>query len=551
MLWWKQLTDRKTILALIVSLLPFLAPLFHSGVYTAHDVESHLARFAAYSEALLDGQLPPRWAGNLNFGFGSPVISLFYPLPNILASILRFGGLSWEIIFKIIAGAAFLAAPLTFYIWVKKHTDKASAFISSLMFGLSSYHFLNLYVRGDLGELLAIIFVPLVLGEIDNSTVTRSILPIIKGGFYYNLLILSHNGAALLFTPIILTYLGLAWLRRKKIIWRISLILPLGLALSSWFWLPTLWEQRYIHEMFSKYVYVHNFPTFGQLVSHSWGFGAQVNEPGGLSPEIGWLPLGLVGVNTLLLMYQKSTRSVFITFWLLILGLSIFLSLQASYFVWDNISLLQKLQFPWRLTLVSSFAAVAVTSQLLKHTQIKFRLLILIMMIFVAIPKIQVSNYTYHPDPDRYYASYSGTTALHGETTPIWTAGDQSQVASEPISIITGEAKVSNYQRQSNQHAFDVYSFDKATILDNTTYYPGWRVFIDNNEVPIQFQDPSHRGLITFPVPQGRHKVQVKFTETKLRFAADLISLTTFVMMIVIYIVSCARPGLAKQNQAL
>jgi hypothetical protein len=55
-------------------------------------------------------------------------------------------------------------------------------------------------------------------------------------------------------------------------------------------------------------------------------------------------------------------------------------------------------------------------------------------------------------------------------------------------------------------------------------YFPGWRAWVDDQEVPIT---PAEDGLITFPVPGGRHTLRVAFGETPLRLLADLISLLT------------------------
>jgi len=52
-------------------------------------------------------------------------------------------------------------------------------------------------------------------------------------------------------------------------------------------------------------------------------------------------------------------------------------------------------------------------------------------------------------------------------------------------------------------------------MIDYTFYFPGWKVFVDNKEVPIEFQDPKYRGVITYGVPSGKHTILLKFTNTK------------------------------------
>src|SRR3989344_3518957 len=80
----------------------YLIPLLNDQFYVSHDGEAHVARFAAYSKAFSDGQLIPRWASDLNSGYGTPLFIFFYPLPGYIASFLHVFGFEFEIIFKII-----------------------------------------------------------------------------------------------------------------------------------------------------------------------------------------------------------------------------------------------------------------------------------------------------------------------------------------------------------------------------------------------------------------------------------------------------------------
>jgi uncharacterized membrane protein YfhO len=62
-------------------------------------------------------------------------------------------------------------------------------------------------------------------------------------------------------------------------------------------------------------------------------------------------------------------------------------------------------------------------------------------------------------------------------------------------------------------------------LRENTLYFPGWSAMVDGQNVPIEFQDINSRGIMTFAVPTGTHKVVVIFAETKLRLLSDVFSL--------------------------
>ncbi len=152
-------------LLILVSCL-FLFPLFKPGFYNTHDGENHVARLGAYYNSLSDGQIPARWSADLNYKFGSPVLNFFYPLPGYIGSLFHFLGFGLQDSVKLVLALSFILAPISFFIWSRKLFTTSIAFASSLFYGLAPYHFLDLYVRGDIGEIASFVFAPLVLWAI-------------------------------------------------------------------------------------------------------------------------------------------------------------------------------------------------------------------------------------------------------------------------------------------------------------------------------------------------------------------------------------------------
>jgi len=82
------------------------------------------------------------------------------------------------------------------------------------------------------------------------------------------------------------------------------------------------------------------------------------------------------------------------------------------------------------------------------------------------------------------------------------------------------------------EHRYKIKVREKSQIVDNTLYFPGWKVWVDGDEVFINPHDFNWRGLITYPVFNGEHQVVVKFTKTKTRQFAELISLVSFIFLL-------------------
>lgn len=506
------------ILLLILIQSIFLTPLFRGSFYQSHDGEVQVARFAAYFKAFSDHHIPPRWAGDLNYTYGSPVLNFYYPLPGYIAAALHNLHISFQDTFKILIALAFISAPLACYLWLKELVPKHIAFISSNLYGLAPYHFLNLYVRGDIAEMFALVFVPLVLWALTKNR-------IITGGILYGLLVLSHNGISLMFTPILLAYgLLFASTTRERI--RHLSTFFIGLGISAFFWLPALLEMRYtLGDVFIGDMYKNHFPNFMQLVYSSWNFGPDVKNAIGLSPQIGpiLMALSFIGILTIRKKQKNFRHSLF---WFIVLSLGIFISLPVSSFIWRQLPLLKKFQFPWRFSALTTFAAASLTAFTLTYIRSRYFLVIITLLcILLSFPMMKVDTYINHED--EYYLSFPGTTYFHGETITKWSAGDASKYPKNQIEIIEGCATINNHKRNTIMQEFTVDAREPSKILINTFYYPGWRVYIDNQNTPIEFQDPNHRGLITFRLPPGTHHILVTFGETTLRAAANSISIVT------------------------
>jgi len=523
---------KKILLGLLLITSVYLTPFLKIPFFQTHDGANQVARIGAYYKAFSDGQFPPRWAGSLNYRFGSPVFIFFYPLSGYIGSFLHWIGLGLEASYKALLAICFLLAPVTFYVWCSKFLKKEAAFFASLLYGLAPYHFLDMYVRGDIGEILGFIFIPLIFYCIDEISENYKIKTIALGGLFYGLLLLSHNGLSLIFTPVFFFYI-LAFGKNTKVLFYRFAIILLGLISSAYFWVPALLESKYVTgSKFIADMYKENFPTLGQIIFSSWGFGADVGKVGGLSPQLGILNcLAILVILALVIKKKKVEKKI--AFWLIIFAVSVFLSIHSSSFLWNKIPLVKLLQFPWRIVGLSSFCAAVlggyVAENILSKKTTIVSIIILLLFSFQFIRLIPQASKT-----DQAYFNFTGTTFFREEATPIWTAGDPYAFPKQPIEVIGGNGAISNISRKSQIHTFKTDSSTQLSIIDNTTYFPGWKVFVDSQSVPIEFQDINHRGLITFRVPAGSHEVSVRFEETGIRKVSDILSLCGLLLIVVI-----------------
>ncbi|OGH06122.1 MAG: hypothetical protein A2W22_04420 [Candidatus Levybacteria bacterium RBG_16_35_11] len=518
-------------IVLILVVLIGLVPLFSSSFYLSHDGQAHVARFAAYYKSFLDGQFPLRWAGDLNYRYGSPVFIFFYPLPGIIAIFLHLLGASFENTYKFIVGFSFILSFISFYIWTKEHFRKEVAIAGSIIYGLVPYHILNMYVRGGIGEILAVAILPLCFYFIDKIIKEKAFKHSVFGGIVFAFLILSHNSVSFLFAFILLAY-GILNLKEKKDLLNIFYFFTLGISLAAFFWIPALLYGKYINaSLLTGDIYKIHFASIWKLIYSPWGFGPNVNEQGGLSPQVS-IPLFVLSLASFFLIIKLSYNRKNIIFWLFVFALGIFLSNSISSFIWQKSSFLKLFQFPWRMMVLSSFASSVLATYVI-NSLLKKKIFFLLIIVFIIVPSFFLIQTRQIPQKsDSFYLNYRYTTYYFGEATSIWTAGDFGEFPKAPLEIFSG-GKFKQITRKSNLHIFETKTKKDSGVVDNTVYFPGWHVKIDGKEVPIQFQDPNYRGLITFNVPKGNHIVEVKFRETKLNLVSDFISLGSLIFVII------------------
>lgn len=522
---------------IILALVPSFS-LFHPGFPLTHDGQDHVARIANFYQNLSEGNIIPRWAGSLNWGYGHPILEFLYPLPSYIASFFHFIGFSLVDSTKIVFGLGMILSFIFMYMWLSAFLNKSSAIFGAVLYTYAPYRFVDLYVRGDIGENLTFAFIPLVLFFIYRLNKGKNINNIVLGAIALAFLILSHNAISLMALPFIIFYaaylVGKEEKMRKELIYYYTSILVLGFALSAFFWIPGLFEGKYtLRNIVTSGTYFKRFVNLKALLYGSWSYGIS----GQFTVQLGilhWISF-LSSILLLAKFYiKRDKKNLIFSLGLIIYTLlAIFFMLPISNFIWQKIILLQNFQFPWRFLAVTVFATsvlgAIVAGQIPQKFRIWLTIFMIILLLFLSRDYMKPKSYLYKPES--FYAGIYNSTTDTGESSPIWSVRFMERQPKFHLEIIEGKADIQELKRTSTFHLYNVNVFGKSRFVENTLYFPGWEVLVDGQKTSIEFQDSANRGLITFFVDQGKHKIELRFTETKLRFAANLISGVSFLII--------------------
>lgn len=113
---------------------------------------------------------------------------------------------------------------------------------------------------------------------------------------------------------------------------------------------------------------------------------------------------------------------------------------------------------------------------------------------------------------------------------PIYAKQPPSQRAPDTPIIIDGEAEVVSGEKGTDWQKWNIsVSSSEASVRLPLYDFPGWKVWVDKEEVPINHE--NELGLITFLMPEGRHEVLAKLTDTPVRKVGNIVSLVGLVMV--------------------
>lgn len=516
--------------------IPLILPYFHKGYFPTHDGEWAVVRLADMFRELKDYQFPPRYSGNLNFGYGYPLFNFAYPFPYYLGIVLHFLKINFVDSIKLLFAVSVPLSGIGMFFASRLLWKKTTAgIISATLFLYFPYRLVDLYVRGSIGESLAFIFFPLIF---------YCVVKILEGGknqwvgfaaLLYGCLMLTHNIMALYFSMFLVFFLcGQFYFFKSQYIAKVIFSICLGLGISAFFWIPALLEK---HLILLSVVPIAdrniNYVSFMQLILPSWGYGI----PGGQQGFSFHLGIGqiIAGITAVLLIVfasiknnvvieRKSIKNAGI-----LLGIFCIFSLflfRFSGVLW-KLPLLSEINYPWTLLGPLGFILALFSGVLTQKKYSEAVGWVACMLAFILVVPYAKPEY-YLDRGDGFYITNDATTTSSHEYMPLWVKTIPFQRSESKVQIIKGGGALENIKTTSKEISFIANLFEDSDIRVNTIYYPGWKI----NEGHISYD--NNQGVMEFSLTKGMHNMHLQFSETPLRGISDGISLLSFIAVMLI-----------------
>jgi hypothetical protein len=493
---------------LVIFSLPTIFALFHNGFFVSDDGEWMIIRLSAFFETLRSGEIPVRFIGRLNNGYGYPIGDFIYPGFLYLGSLIHLLGFGFIKSIKIIFGASMVLSGVFTYLWISKLFPKTAAFFGGLLYVYIPYHLYDVYTRGSIGEVLALCVVPFIFWQIERKDFVLTACGI-------GMLVLSHNTVAFLFVIPLYLYLVLR-MQGKLFSTLVIASLPclLGALLSLFFWGPALYDLQYT---VFKSVVISDWRTYFADIS-----------------LIGYSSLIVIVAGLFAVLKKNISQTSVAILFLSLAFIGIFLASSYSFLFW-TVFPSSLVQFPFRMLSLVIPAAAFLTASFLslweKKVQIIFGLAFVLVTVVCSYPYLFPKAYT--KQDDMYYISNFSTTTVKDEYMPIWVKQSVPPLAQEKVAVIKGKGTIANEVQKGNKISFVTNVVSSGTVQINSVYFPGWKANVDGKEHEIKYDNTY--GLLQLPLSSGNHTIAVQFTETPIRLIADILSLGTALILAVLF----------------
>ncbi len=538
---------------ILVITLSALFPLFSNQLLYSDDAELHAARVANYYLAIKQNQIPPRWAPNLDSGYGSPVFNFTYPLPYMISSVIYMAlpinivtSLNLTIILLTtlgVTGAYFTAR--------KFSLSQLRSTIAAILYLSAPYTLINIYSRTALGEISFFSFLPWMMWSIEHFIRDKKIkfyIPIALV-ISLSLLILSHQTSALITLPILAIYYLTRIEKNKQRMTLIKRTLPLfitSIILTAWYWLPALIEKQFIILDRADTItnYLTQFPKRTSFFFHNIIGLDRLNTFKLVSVSYSFWMLFFsslwIGVK------NKKAKTTW--FLLLISLLILILMMPFTRPIWLVSGLGNYIQYPWRLLSVLTLTSLLMYLHLIKQKKYWLDGVLVIISTVAIFTYAQPRGFQSWSDYE--LLEYFKTTTTFNEFQPIWAAEYTRNFPKEKLSFRNPQQQL--YEDEvihpvegvsyeidhwlGSTMSYEIQSDESIEVIQKTYYFPGWKLNVNNQPQKIIYQDNEFPGHITYHLNPGKHQIKLNFTQdTKPRKIASYLFLLGIISLVIYY----------------
>lgn len=534
--------------AIIISI-PMLNKNFN--IYVDDGVQ-HIARLMGTAQSIEEGQIIPVIMSNFCNGFGYSWNIFYSPITAYIPLIFSIFTNSFELMLKLFIILVSFLSGISIYEFVKKiSNNRYAGLLSSAIYIFAPYRLTDMYIRIAISELTSFIFIPIVFQGMYN--ILNSEEKNFKKSLILTLgatgLILTHIVIAM-YTAIFCTIyliLNIKKLKDRKILKLLIINILLIVVLTSFYTFPLL-----EHKFNTNYEVFENgrMERTEVLIYYKVNFLELIySGKNTMNFEIGLI--SIIGLVLTILAYKKVENDTKKIYWFSLITGVLCVIMSLNFFPFEKLpAILKMIQFTFRLLEFSSFFFAVIAGinycLVIKNFNIKDVIVLGTISFLLIVPNYTKLDFEKQWSEEKLWPSvavtektgrvHAGCASFEYLPSKAFDNLEYIKNRKNNVYIISGNAIISNEQKQGTNMTFDVSNVEENTVIELPyIYYLGYNIKITNNygEIIKANVFESNNGFVAFNLPMDSSNVVVKYTGTLIMKITYIVSFITFIGLII------------------
>jgi hypothetical protein len=534
-----------TALALIAAVaLCVVLPFLKLGIPSGHDFEFHMNSWIEVVDHWKQGTMYPHWAALAHYGYGEARFIFYPPISWTLGGLLGLV-LPWKLVPAAYTWIVLTLAGCSMFALARRWLSRREAIFAALLYAANPYNLVIVYWRSDQAELMASIYLPLMLLLIlrmqENGR--RAIVPlslIMAAGWLTNL-----PSAVMMNYSLGLLALILAIRRRSfSVLLYAGSAVVLGAMLAGFFLLPA-YHQR------------------------SWVNITQVLAPG-VRPEDSFLftktgdpdhnrfnlLVSIVAVTQFVILagafvLSRSLRRNKVWLPLLIWSaVCALLMLSPTLPFWNHLPELRFVQLPWRWLLCLGVPFALLASMSLRWWRWRIVLCVAMLAVLSIVwHRVQNPWWDNSGDIQEMLDNQQDGTGNEGvdEYVPVGVDPyDVNQKAPQVRFEGKGHAYITIRKWDAERRGIGANTGSPGKLVLRLFNYPLWKVEVNGRQVVTESTPDT--GQMVIPIGAGENRIRIRFVDGPDRKWGLLLSGIGFAIVLLVVIWTKSRPFLKAAN---
>lgn len=507
-------------------------PIYLMGIPGGYDMPQHFQFAQTFYDSLMNGTFFPSWAHQPIMGYGDVSVRFYPPLTYYVMSFFRIVTGDWYEGSCLAIAFFFFVSGTGAYLWAREWFSENSSLFGALVYIFAPYHLNQIYQATLFAEFAAAAILPFCFLYATRVCQKGRNIDIYALALSFGLLILTHIPTTVMASIALFIYVIFS-LRKTdfiRTIAKLALSVSFAVLLSSFYWVRMVTELDWVKHNLD----IYSSGYFSYQSHFAFSFLAQMVgiELGSSATFLNYMTLvtlGLLIPNVFLhFLNAKEKKEKPLVNVFAMTAFTLFMVTPFSLFIWNNLTFLQKIQFPWRwmifVSLGCAIFAAASFEILLAYfkTPRRYLAILAIGLMFIIIPYngFRVVNHIFYYPKDFFTGlaerlktspSYECWWTTWAEKAPVKKTVPgfpRPSLLADKVVVNDRNFEVTNWK--ATDRTFTVEAGEAGQGFFATLYYPHWKVTVNGTPVEVT---PSEFGMISFNVPAEKSDVHVYFEE--------------------------------------